>query len=71
MSLAAVQFRKLGESEPCVRAGCRAGRECDQNFVCVETRVFALQVIDFQLLDRLDRLGRNDMEPMIQSCQLF
>ena len=71
MRLAAVKLRKLRESKPCILTVCGAGGQRDQNFVCVETRIFALQIVYFQFLDRLDGLRRNNVQLVVKSGKLF
>ena len=55
VNLAAAQFFELFQGDLCVFVGSGAHGQRDQNFIGVETRVAASEVLDFQLLDRLDR----------------
>ena len=62
VNLAAAQFFELFQGDLCVFVGSGAHGQRDQNFIGVETRVAASEVLDFQLLDRLDR-DRGDHWP--------
>lgn len=61
VNLAAAQFFELFQGDLCVFVGSGAHRQRDQNFIGVETRVAASEVLDFQLLDRLDRDRRDQV----------
>ena len=61
VNLAAAQFFELFQGDLCVFVGSGAHGQRDQNFIGVETRVAASEVLDFQLLDRLDRDRRDQV----------
>lgn len=67
VNLAAAQFFELFQGDLCVFVGSGAHGQRDQNFIGVETRVAASEVLDFQLLDRLDR----DREIRCSSCGIL
>ncbi len=71
MCLTAMQFRKLFESKSGVFICRGACGECDQHFVRMQSRVAALQIIYFQLLDRFDRLRGDDVQFMSQTGKFF
>ena len=71
MSLATFQFRKLGERKLSDWIDSSTCGKCDQDFICMKTRVLAVQVIYFQFLDWFNRLRRDDMDIMIDAGQLF
>ena len=71
VGLASCKLRELGQRKPRLRVVRRAGGEGDLYLVCVEPGIFALQIINLQLLDRLDGLRRYDVEFMIKPGKLF
>ena len=70
VNLAAAQFFELFQGDLRVFVGSGAHGQCDQNFIGVETRVAASEVLDFQLLDRLDR-DRGDQVLIVRNIAKY
>ena len=70
MNLAATQLFKLFQGDLRVFVGSGAHGQRDQNFIGVETWVAASEVLDFQLLDRLDR-DRGDQVLIVRNIAKY
>ena len=71
MDLAALEIRQLlqGASGIFVMTGLQ--RQGDEHLIRVEPGISAAQVADFQVLDRLNGLGLDQLRVMLHSCQIF
>ena len=67
MSLASFQFWKLGECKLSDRIDSSTCGKCNQDLVCVKTRVLAVQVIHFQFLNRFNCFRRDDMDIVVDA----
>ena len=67
MSLASFQFWKLGECKLSDRIDSSTCGKCNQDLVCVKTRILAVQVIHFQFLDRFNCFRRDDMDIVVDA----
>ena len=58
MHFEVAEFRQLAERKPCVVRGNRANRECDKQFVDMQSRVSVAEVDCFKILHGLDYMRR-------------
>ena len=58
MHFAVAEFRQLAERKPCVVRGNRANRECDKQFVDMQSRVSVAEVDCFKVLHGFDYMRR-------------
>ena len=57
VNFTALEFGQLIQSQGGCRIGCGTDGQCQQQFVGVESGVFAAQMIDFQVLYRFNDYG--------------
>lgn len=71
VDLAAFQQRKRVQSLAAVLVIRAQDRKGDQHLVSVQTRVLAVQVGDFRLLDRLDEPSRNELDAVVDPGKML
>ena len=71
MHLASLEFRKLVKSLLTVFVLYAEERKRYEHFVCVQTWVVAVEILNLCLLDRGDQLFRNELHVMWDSCKML
>ena len=71
MYFAAFQFFQLLHSQLRLFICCGTNAQGDEDFICVQSGVMVAQMRHFQMLDRFDDGGRNQLHIVIQICQFL